>query len=286
MREVSVFRGPSASSFLVLALVALGPSVAAADDDDKRVCLSSYVEAQAARQEGHLRASQSALDRCGREVCPVVIRNDCVRWLREVTDALPTVVLSATGPDGRDRPDARVSMDGQPLADRLDGRPVGVDPGEHVFHFTLPEGGAIDARVLVREGEKDRAVTGTFPLGAPPPPTAVPVPGTPRRPIPPVVWITGGVGAASLLVSATFAGLGWFGSPGWTSSQSCRPTCSTSDIATVKQHFAIADVAGGIALVSLGVSAYFFFTRPTLEPPPVAVTVSPGGAGLAWEGRF
>ena len=275
-------RAPSASS-LALLLLLVAPAARAGEDDDKRICLSTYVEAQMARQDGRLRASQVALDTCGREVCPVAIRNDCVRWLREVTDAMPTVVLSARGPDGRDRPDVRVTLDGQPLATHLDGRPAPVDPGEHVFRFELAGVGATEQRILVREGEKDRPVVGSF--GSPP--ATAPIPAPSRASIPTGTWVFGGIGAASLAVSATFAALGWFGSPGWISSQSCRPGCSRSDVNLVQEHFAIADATGGLALLTFGAAAYFYFTRPARDvTPPVSFVLAPGGAAVGYGGRF
>ena len=277
-------RVPSVSS-LALSLFFFAGAAGAGEDDDKRVCLSTYVEAQASRQEGKLRASAHALDQCGRQVCPVIIRNDCVRWLREVTDAMPTVVLSATGPDGRDRPDVSVSLDGQPLAAHLDGRPMPVDPGEHLFRFELAGAGAIERRMLVREGEKDRPVIGAFPRASPAPPEPSSASVADSRPIPTSAWVLGGVGATSLLVSATFASLGWFGSPGWTSSQSCKPRCAPDDVDAIKQHFVVADVAGGVALVSLGAAAYLFFNRPARRVP-VSVTVGVSAVGLDCRARF
>jgi hypothetical protein len=240
-------------------------------------------------------------------VCPLVIRNDCVKWLREVTDAMPTVVLSATGSDGGDRPDAQVSMDGQVIETHLDGRPLSVDPGPHVFRFELPDLGAVEQRVLVREGQKDRAIVGAFPrtvaptaVSAPAPPSATTPPqettapdasttSTQRyaRPVPVSVWVLGSVGVASLLVSGTFASLGWFGSPGWFPSQSCKPNCPPGDVNTMKTHFEIADVAGGFAILSLGIGAYFYFTRPaSSSAAPVGLTLGPHAAVMSYSATF
>jgi hypothetical protein len=126
-------------SSLALALTLAAWAARASEEDDKRVCLSTYVEAQSTRQEGKLGASQRALEKCGAQVCPGVIRNDCVRWLREVTDAMPTVVLSATGSDGRDVADVRVSIDGQPLASHLDGGRCPWTPENTSFDSTSPQ---------------------------------------------------------------------------------------------------------------------------------------------------
>jgi hypothetical protein len=278
-----VFRAPSASS-VALALLFLAPALHATEEDDKRVCLSTYVDAQATRREGKLRASRRALEQCGRAECPALIRKDCVQWMREVTDAMPTVVLSAIGPDGGERTDVRVLVDGEPLVARLDGRSQSVDPGEHVFRFELPGVGDVEQRVLVREGEKDRPVVGAFAREV-----SAPIAGRPgtMRPVPTSVWVLGGLGATSLIVSATFAGLGWFGSPGWVSSQSCKPNCAPGEVSVVKEHFEVADVAGGVAFVSLGAAALVFFTRPERSaPPPVSFTVGPRAIGTSFTASF
>jgi hypothetical protein len=258
---------------------------AAGDEDDKRTCLSSYVQAQAARQDGKLRASRQSLAQCGAATCPLLIRNDCVRWLREVDDALPTVVLSCTGPDGRDRADARVTMDGAAVATRLDGHAMPVDPGDHVFRFELPEGGSIEQRAVVREGEHDRAIAGAFPRVASTSTGTTPVPAA-ARPVPTAVWILGGVGAASLAVSAVFASLAWFARPGWFA---CNHSCSQDDVNSVKTRFAVADVTGGIAIAALGAAAWLYFTRPAraeATPPQIGVTVAPQGVIATWAKPF
>jgi hypothetical protein len=257
-----VFRAPSASRLAVLLFVAMAARTARADEEqDKRVCLSSYVQAQTARQDGKLRASRQALVLCGAAACPGAIRADCVRWLGEVDDAMPTIVLSCTGPDGRDRTDARVSIDGQPLAERLDGRALAVDPGAHVLRFELPDGSSIEQRVLAREGEHDRPVVGAFPVVRH---ESSPQQQQPEhsRPVPLASWILGGVGVGALGVSATFAGIGWFGNPGWSSLQSCKGNCPPDEVSTTRAHFAVADVSAVVGLVALAVAAYVYWERP------------------------
>lgn len=252
-------RAPSASSFILVGLLVTTTATSRADEEqDKRVCLSSYVEAQTARQDGKLHASRQALVLCGAATCPAAIRADCVRWLGEVDEAMPTIVLSCTGPDGRDRTDARVSIDGHLLAGHLDGRAVGVDPGAHVLRFELPEGGSVEKRIVAREGEHDRPVPGTFPLARHESPT----PERPPRPVPLASWILGGVGVGALGVSATFAGIAWFGDPGWNSLQSCRGACNADDVSTVRTRFAVADVTAAVGVVALAIAAYLYLDRP------------------------
>ena len=179
--------------------------------DAKMQCVESYEAAQKLRQEGKLRASRAELLKCSSEACPPSLRKDCAPWLREVEDALPTVVLAARAADGHDLVDVRVTFDGAPLVDQLDGRAVAVDPGVHVFRFETSGLAPVDERVVVREGQKLRALQATFtpaptamraaPLAQTPP--AEPAPGAPR-PVPIAAYVLGGVGVVALGAAAYF----------------------------------------------------------------------------------
>jgi hypothetical protein len=245
---------------LLLAFLMTAPTMGRADEDqDKRICLTSYVRAQTARQDGKLRASRQALVLCGAASCPAAIRADCVRWLGEVDQATPTIVLSCTGPDGRERTDARVSIDGQPLANRLDGRALAIDPGSHVVRFELPEGGGVETDFVAREGEHDRPVAGTFPVIVRHESATVE---RRSRPVPLASWILGGVGVGALGTAATFASIGWWGNPGWSSLQSCKGSCPPDEVSTTRAHFAVADVSAAIGIVALAIAAYLYVERP------------------------
>src|SRR5262245_15626009 len=125
--------------FLAPALAALfAVGAQAANQDSKQDCLDSYVQAQVRQKEGALRAAREALLVCSQPACPAPIPADCGRWLTEVDARLPSVVIAARGPDGNDRTDVTVSLDGKPLVDKLDGKALAVDPGAHVLRYELP----------------------------------------------------------------------------------------------------------------------------------------------------
>ena len=77
---------------------------------------------------------------------------------------MPTVVLAARLPNGADEVDVRVLVDGKPLAQRLDGRAVELEPGDHLLSFQPGVAGAapVEMRVVVREGEKGRLIVGNL----------------------------------------------------------------------------------------------------------------------------
>jgi hypothetical protein len=290
-----VFRAKSASvrtasvAAVVTAAASFAPGHALADDTG--VCLSTYVDAQRQRRDGHLRAAHSDVEQCGRASCPAVIRRDCVQWERELDEAIPTIVLSARAPDGRELSDVHVLIDGAPLVDRLDGRAVAVDPGEHVFRFVFAEGAIVERRALVSEGEHRRPVTAAWPsapaatttVTAPTAPAQVSGSGASSRPVPTAVWILGGAGAGAGIVAAVFWSLAAFGNHGLSSELSCRPGCPSGSSSEMTQRALIGDVAGGVALLGLGTAFYLYLTRPQGGPPPaMAIGVGPGSVLARW----
>jgi hypothetical protein len=142
---------------------ALAPTPAAAPSGhpNKSQCIAAHEGAQAARTSRKLLDARTGFVTCSHEACPEMIRDDCSKGLREVDEALPTVVLSATV-DGKDTTDVSAILDGAPVEGTLDGRAVPIDPGPHVARFERPGSGAVEVRVVVREGEKNRLVTGVF----------------------------------------------------------------------------------------------------------------------------
>jgi hypothetical protein len=171
---------------------------------DVRACIEASEKGQKARKEGRLREAREHFVICQADACPAIVRHDCAQWTSEVAQVLPTIVLGAKDGKGRDLFDVTVSMDGEPLVKKLDGKAVTVDPGKHTFKF---ESGALVAEktALVKEGERARLVDVTFapPREAEPPP--------PLPPPPPVLkehtiypWIVVGAGAAAVGVGAFF----------------------------------------------------------------------------------
>ena len=123
-----------------------------------RLCLRAL-----ARETQDRRADRARdqLKICIRDACPTFVRNECTEWLAEVEASLPTVVLAARRGD-QDLDEVRVTMDGHPIADRLTGTAIPLDPGTHVFRFELEGSPPIEQRVLVRVGEKNRRVAVSF----------------------------------------------------------------------------------------------------------------------------
>jgi hypothetical protein len=170
---------------------------------DKAACLDAASKAQSLRDAHKLVEAREQLRVCASVGCPGVVQSDCGNWLVEVERALPTVVVAAKSPAGADLFDVRVTVDGAPLASKLDGQAVPINAGPHTFHFESAAAGAVDAQVLVKEGEKNQPISVV--LGTPAPSVTPSQPtdsGGGPSPWKTVGWVTGGVGVAGLALGA------------------------------------------------------------------------------------
>ena len=178
------------------------------------------------------------------------MQRECAGWLAELEAAQPSVVVQARLPDGTDTPDVRVFVDGEPLAPRLDGSALDVDPGQRRFRFehgTLPP---VEQTVVIVEGDKRRSLMVDF--------TA---PGAERPAWP--MYALGGVAVAGV---ATFAIAGLVGLDRYNElSDTCSPRCAQSDADGVSTTFLIADVSLAVGVAALAGATYLVLTRPT--PP-------------------
>src|SRR5262245_12861574 len=94
-------------------------------------CVASHLQNQKLRKQGKLSDAKKELLVCVQEGCPPPVRAECEGWLEEVESQMPTIVVSALDAAGKDTVEVSVSIDGRRVSDRLDGRPVPLDPGPH-----------------------------------------------------------------------------------------------------------------------------------------------------------
>jgi hypothetical protein len=131
----------------------------------KAQCIEASEKAQDLRQAGTLRQARQQLTICVASSCPGPVREDCARLLADVESAQPSVVFVAKDRAGEDLVDVRVTLDGEVVADKLDGTAVSVDPGEHRFVFEADGLPTVEKRVIVREGDKNRHVSARMDRG-------------------------------------------------------------------------------------------------------------------------
>jgi hypothetical protein len=278
----------------LLAATWAGVSPRLAHADDKQQCLEASDAAQQLRDDGKYRMAREAFATCSRDVCPGLVRRDCVKWMAELEQSWPSIVFNAKDGRGGDLVDVVVQIDGTLLVSKLDGTPTPVDPGPHVLRFEAEGVPAVEQRIVVHAGEKSRLLT--VHLGAPTGPpgadsAAVPndVASTSHGPSA-SVWIFGGLALVAFGTEAYF-GLSGLSDRSDLEGQPCARTasCSQSSVDSIRTKFTVADVALGAGVVSAGVAVYFLLTGTSAAPPPPAavdVAPLPGGAGMKWSGRF
>jgi hypothetical protein len=194
---------------------------------------------------------------CSGAGCPAAIRADCVEWLDQVGRSLPTVVVTARA-KGVDLANVRVFIDGKLITERLSGAALEVDPGQHQFRFEAPPWPTVERNVLVSEGVKDRSIDVVFaPPDEAPPSLAAQAPAVAPRTtfrLQTSDYITGGVAVAALATA------GYFGATAISEKrelqQACAPTCSDSDTDPLRTKLLVADIALGVAFVSLVIGVY------------------------------
>jgi hypothetical protein len=269
-------------TLLAIGSLSLWPAPARAEP---AVCLSAPVEGQKMRKAEKLLDARERFLACAQKGCPAEVVDDCARWASEVEAALPSIVVAARDASGRDVTDARASVDGRPFAP-LGERPVRLDPGTHTVLVSSADGKEIRREFSLHEGEKGREIVAVFgvPLDATGAPlVAPPLTVAPSRPVPLVVWVVGGVAAASAVTFVTAGALGL----GSRASNHCDLACTPSAYDDVETKYHVADVSLGISLAALGVTAWLYFTRPPAATQAASIELRPLGAGvIGWGGSF
>lgn len=291
--------------FIGASLLLAAPRAWAEASPSRAECLNSHAQAQESRLEGELLEAREQLRVCANPACPNVVRTECAAWLVSVQQAIPSVVFLAENESG-DVFDVKVVVDGKVLAEKLDGKAFELDPGAHRFEFELEGYPKQEQTIVIRQDEKRRAIRVVFSrevqkpepaetVGALPAPSEPQKPverGPASRPVPASTWVFGGIALGSG-VAATVLGVTGLSDYGDKKDQ-CAPLCSKSDVKGVKTKLLLADVAGGVALVSAGLATYFYLTRPEVyeaapeqgSMSPVSVAVGTSGVSVELSGSF
>ncbi len=256
-----------------LFVLSLAPSASAAKPTAKE-CIAAHEEGQDLRGRKKPHAAREKFVACARAECPVVLRKECADQLALVEKDAPTVALEARDDEGKDTTAVTVSLDGAPIADKLTGIAVDVEPGEHAFRFDRADGKSIEQKVLVVEGEKNRKVVADFSTLVPKEPTHVSTERDLARPPPsekkisPLVFVAGGV---ALVAGASFAYFALHGKGTEHDLQkSCEPHCTDSDVKPIKTDYLVADISLGVGLVALAAVVVLVVTAPSAPPAQTA----------------
>lgn len=240
-------------------------------------CANAYEQAQELRAEQKLQLARQNLQVCVEPSCPDFVRGECGRWLVEVENSLPTVVLAAKK-SGHETEKVRVLYDGAALVERLDGKAIAVDPGPHTLTFIAVGDKPVELKVVFREGEKNRIVEADIgeevvrPVAGPPEVMAKADQPRDDASTSRASWLPYGFGGLGVLGVTGFALLGVMGNHALQDRENhCAPTCSDAEVNSVRTKYYLADISLGVGVVSLGVAGYLFLTSPSRRPGPAPV---------------
>ncbi len=281
----------STKRFLALAGVAWCASSAAAraetpvlEPPTREQCLDAHELAQGARLSGKLVEARRALRACSASACPALVSRDCVGWLADVEQQIPSVIFRAAR-DGADL-EALTIRDGERvLTESLTGTPLELDPGPHHFVAELPGFPRQEATYVLQAGDKARVVRFVFATQAQapasPPPASTPASpadsGPASRPIPTISYVLGGTALAAGIAGGVLGGLAL--SERSEVEARCAPLCRGQDVRDLKRLALAADISFAIALLSASGAAYAYVTRPSVPQDSARVSLRAGTRG-------
>lgn len=286
----------------VLVVLASGTASAA---DDKKACVAAYEQSQQLRNDAKLKEAREQLLVCARDVCPAALRGDCANWLNEVDQNMPSIVIEAKDANGKDVIAVKISVDGKQVADKLDGKAIPLNPGPHKMRYEMAGASAVEEDVVIRQGEKNRAMTVNFGGGKA---TTPPAGGAKDDGTPPAVggddgkkggpgiapWVIGGIGVVGVGLGTVFYVTGKSDENKLRDS-GCKPNCDSGSVDSVKHKYLIGDISMGVGIVGLGVATYLFISgsgssssssSATVTRPRFDFAARPGGGFGTIAGAF
>ncbi|MBW2529203.1 MAG: hypothetical protein JRI23_33815 [Deltaproteobacteria bacterium] len=264
-------------------------------------CVAAFRDAQKQRRKGKLSAARTELLACVDPECPAILTDKCSQWIREVDDAMPSIVVEATDPAGRATTAVQVTADGRLLRQQLTDQPLELDPGDHLLRFEHPGSPVHRKWLVLRPGEKRRRITLAFTEA----PQSWYQPTTEAAPPPrdQSIWtplaISGLSVAAAGLTLGTITGIVAMNELAEIEQDCPDDVCPRSleddfDRAAAISHvstggFVVGGVAGAVgilALVEAAVRAGTASEDHAGAPPPSAIELRAGTTGLSVRGWF
>jgi hypothetical protein len=251
-------------AFAALATAATRPARAA--EPTMSECLSANESAIALRGDHKLRRARDQALVCAASSCPAEVRDACQLRVRDINATMPSLVFLAKDGAGHDLVAVRVSMDGEPIGERLDGTAIAVDPGQHVFTFEVAGRKPVEQSFVISEGQRDRREAITIAAATTGAPAPLVPPGTPST-------------ASSPVEPSPAASLVTTGATGETSAAPYSPGAG--------QRMA-GVVAGAVGVVGLGLGAVFggvaaakwSSAKSACNGQPVSCTTDPNSVGF------
>lgn len=257
--------------------------------DEKEVCASAFERGQELEQAGRLKDARAAFVRCAAPTCPLILTPPCVKAVQRLDEEIPSIVIAARGSQGEDIGDARVLIDGELRAERLDGKAIPLDPGSHRVRVERRGSSPVEVEILVRVGERNRAVR--VALADPPPPVPGPAPERPPSAGSPMLtskvpaiaaFAIGGVGVS---VGAVAGALALANKLDLDEACPTQDTCDPSragQIAAMKTQSTVSTIGFAVGAAGLAVGAVLFVVAGRAPgAAKVAAGRAPGPAKVA-----
>jgi hypothetical protein len=246
---------PSRAIAVALVTSVLSGSAAAAPSKppaaDKVQCVQAHDRGQSASTERRLREAREEFLACSSEKCPTIVREDCARAIAELETVMPSLVFAATGDNG-DITDVRISLDGDVVAERVDGRAYEVNPGPHVVTFEHAGSRPVTMSIVAREGEKRRTVAVSF-VAPKPPPTERRATATEERPrFPILALMLAGAGVGATATGVVMRLRADSDAEGY--QHDCAPSCAAGVRDDLSDRVVVSNVLLGVGLGLIGVS--------------------------------
>jgi hypothetical protein len=280
-------------AILLFSAVALVAPASRAGDPTMADCIRANEQSIELRRSDRLREAREQLLVCAARTCPGEIRAQCEQHLIDVNASIPTIVFEAKDPAGNDFSTVTVSMDGKPLASRLEGTAISLDPGPHSFHFESPGLPPIDKSFVLHQGEKERReripfATSTRVAGAP---TTVTPDGreaasAPSSSLRTIGLVTGAAGLVGIGVGTVFG----LKATSDKSDAACDANgyCASGPLGDARSHANVATVGfvvGGL-LLAAGVALVVFAPSGSNARVEVAPAVAERSGGAVVGGVF
>ena len=121
-------------------------------------CVAAWRNADKLVKVGQLRAAKVSMLKCAHYTCGGVLSKECGRRVAEIENDTPTIVPVVKDEDGDALADVSLAMDGELVANRIDGRAVMVDPGTHEFTFQRGNRVLASYQTTILQGQRNRTV--------------------------------------------------------------------------------------------------------------------------------
>lgn len=285
-----------------LVTMALSTSNVRAEASPQSSCGAAMSAAQQLRSDGNLAGARARLTACLSSNCPNQVQ-ECARQLAAIDAEMPSIVVEARDEASNYVTDARAAMDGAPLLERLDGKEIFVNPGEHRLTLDAPGFRRTETTFVARSREKRFRVI-LFLSSAPSPPAPKPstvaraassasareesLPLSSGRKVGLAFGYAGIAGLAvgtiwSILSKATYdtaLQVECGGDPNHCSSQ------GIADGRTAHRQAAISTIGFVTGGLLLGTGAVVYFASPKHDGVAVAPAFNNGGGGMTVMGKW